>query len=166
MDLGFVRNIAGFRQDLLTCEFADEFVTAGVEFVFVSGAEHHVRAFAQVMLGDDFAESLAAAGDERVETFQFHERGRVKHDSSGMNTKSSNEGLRAVGRSGARGDYMESRPLTRSRPFCVRANMGLMASSLSSRGDNSIPCSGLSAGSGSLKLCAIQSPRQMAAAER
>ena len=44
------------------------------QFFFAAGAQHDVRAFAQEMFGDDFAESLAAAGDERVEIFEFHVR--------------------------------------------------------------------------------------------
>ena len=74
IDLGFVGDIAGLGEDFLAGKFFGKFGAGGGQFFFAAGAEDDVRAFAQEMFGDDFAETLAAAGDEGVEIFEFHVR--------------------------------------------------------------------------------------------
>src|SRR5258708_6174264 len=70
--LRFAGNVAGFGENFLRGKFFCKFVARRQQFFFAASAERDVRALTQKKFCDDFAESLAAAGDERVDVLEFH----------------------------------------------------------------------------------------------
>ena len=74
--LRFVRDVAGFGENFLRGKLLRQFVTRGEQLLFAARTYDGVRAFAQEMPGNDLAEPLAGAGDERVDVFEFHIQAR------------------------------------------------------------------------------------------
>src|SRR5208337_3349273 len=72
----FVGNVAGPRQNLPGGKFPGQFRPGGRQVLFTARTQGDIRPFGQEMFSDDLAESLAAARDERIKTFEFHIQAR------------------------------------------------------------------------------------------